>query len=118
MFGLTSNMKVFLAVEAADMRKSFNGLYTLVVDKLKEEPMDKALFIFTNKNKNRIKILHFDGTGLWVMAKRLEKGTFSWPKGIDVKNGKLALSPEALSLLLDGVDLKGGQMRPWYQRNT
>ncbi|MDA3798731.1 MAG: IS66 family insertion sequence element accessory protein TnpB [Kiritimatiellae bacterium] len=118
MFGLTGNLKIFLAVEPADMRKSFNGLHALAVDKLKENPIDKALFIFCNKNRNRIKLLHFDGTGLWVMAKRLEKGTFSWPKGIEVENGKLVLSPEALSLLLDGVDLKGGRMRPWYQRNT
>jgi transposase len=50
------------------------------------------------------------------MTKRLEQGTFSWPKGIDVQNGKLQLSPEALTLLLDGVDLRRGSMRPWYQR--
>ena len=116
MFSWTGSLKVFLSVDPADMRKSFNGLYALAVNELKENPMNKALFIFSNKSKNRIKILHFDGTGLWVMAKRLEKGTFSWPKGVDVKDGKLSLSPEALALLLDGVDLKGGQMRPWYQR--
>lgn len=116
MLGLTGDLRVFLAVEPADMRKSFNGLYTLVVNELKENPLNKALFIFCNKSKNRIKLLHFDGTGLWVMAKRLEEGTFSWPKGVDIKDKKLVLSPEALSLLLDGVDLKRGQMRPWYQR--
>jgi transposase len=118
MFGLTGNLKIFLAVEPADMRKSFNGLHALVVEKLKENPMDKALFVFCNKSRNRIKMLHFDGTGLWIMAKRLEQGTFSWAKGVDVENGKLALTPEALSLLLDGVDLKSGKMRPWYQRDT
>ena len=50
------------------------------------------------------------------MTKRLEQGTFSWPKGLDVRDGKLQLSPEALGLLLDGVDLRRGTMRPWYQR--
>jgi IS66 Orf2 like protein. len=50
------------------------------------------------------------------MTKRLEKGTFSWPEGIDVKNGKLQLSHEALALLLNGVDMRAGSFRPWYQR--
>ena len=52
------------------------------------------------------------------MAKRLEQGTFFWPRGVDVKNGKLPLSAEALALLLDGVDLRRGSLRPWYQREA
>ncbi len=51
-----------------------------------------------------------------VCVKRLEKGTFAWPTGVEVENGKLRLGAEALALLLDGVDLKGAKMRPWYQR--
>ncbi len=116
MLNITGGLKVFLAVEPADMRKSFNGLYALAVEKLKEDPQQGALFVFTNKSRNRVKLLHFDGTGLWISIKKLQKGTFSWPTGIDVENGKLKLSNEALILLLDGVDLKGSKMRPWYQR--
>lgn len=116
MLSFTGSLKVFLAVQPADLRKSFNGLYALTVQELKERPESGALFVFTNRRRNRIKILNFDGTGLWVMTKRLEKGTFSWPKGVDVKNGRLNLSPEALSLLLDGVDMKQGSFKPWYQR--
>lgn len=116
MLSFTGSLKVFLAVKPADLRKSFNGLYALTVQELKEQPESGALFVFTNRRRNRIKILNFDGTGLWVMTKRLEKGTFSWPKGVDVKNGRLNLSPEALSLLLDGVDMKQGSFKPWYQR--
>ena len=112
----TGSLRVFLAVEPADMRKSFNGLFVLAVDQLKEDPAQGALFVFTNRRRNRIKILHFDGSGLWVMAKRLEQGTFSWPLGTDIEDGKLPLAPEALALLLDGVDLRGPKMRPWYQR--
>lgn len=116
MLNITGSLKVYLATEPADMRKSFNGLYGMAVNVLKERPEDGALFVFTNKRRNRVKILNFDGTGLWVMIKRLEKGTFSWPKGVDIKNGKLKLSPEALALLLDGVEMKQGKFRPWYQR--
>ena len=116
MLSFTGSLKVYIATEPADMRQSFNGLYAMTVNVLKEKPESGALFVFTNKRHNRVKILNFDGTGLWVMTKRLEKGTFSWPKGVDVKNGKLSLSPEALALLLDGVDMKNGTFRPWYQR--
>lgn len=115
MLSFTGSLKVYLATEPVDLRKSFNGLYALASQVLKERPEDGALFVFTNKRRNRIKLLNFDGTGLWVMIKRLEKGTFFWPKGVDIKNGKLKLSPEALVLLLDGVDMKDGSFRPWYQ---
>ena len=116
MLNIRGGLKVFLAVEPADMRKSFNGLYALAAGKLMEDPQQGALFVFTNKCRNRIKLLHFDGTGLWVAIKKLERGTFSWPAGVEVENGRLKLSNEALILLLDGVDLKGRAMRPWYQR--
>ncbi len=116
MLSFTGSLKVYLATEPVDLRKSFTGLYAVTAQVLKERPESGALFVFTNKRRNRVKILNFDGTGLRVMIKRLEKGTFSWPKGVDVEDGKLSLSPEALALLLDGVDMKSGKFRPWYQR--
>lgn len=63
-----------------------------------------------------VEILNCDKTGLWVMFKRLGKGTFSWPKGVDVEDGKLSLAPEVLPILQVGVDMKSGKFRPWYQR--
>ena len=116
MLSFTGSLKVFVATEPADMRMSFNGLYALAKNVLREDPTTGALFVFTNRRRNRVKLLNFDGTGLWVMTKRLEKGTFSWPQGVEVEHGKLPLSPEALALLLDGVDLRQGSFRPWYQR--
>lgn len=116
MMNITGGLKVFLAVEPTDMRKGFNGLYALATERLKEDPQQGALFAFTNKPRNLVKLLHFDGTGLWVCSKRLEKGTFAWPTGAETENGKLKLSNEALTLLLNGIDLKGVKMRPWYKR--
>ena len=116
MLTFPGSLQVFLALEPADMRKSFTGLWALTVNVLKDDPSSGSLFVFTNKRRNRVKILYWDGTGLWVMIKRLEQGTFNWPTGVDVENGKLPLTAEALALLLDGVDLRRGSLRPWYQR--
>ncbi len=116
MLTVTGKLDVYLAVDPIDLRKSFNGLYSVTLNVLHEKPESGALFVFTNKRKNRIKVLYWDGTGMWVMIKRLERGTFSWPKGVDSSSGKLVLTSEALALLLDGIDLRSGTMRPWYQR--
>jgi len=116
MLSFSGSLKVYLALEPCDMRKSFNGLWGVAVEVLKEDPLKGAVFIFTNKRRNRIKMLYFDGSGPWVLAKRLEKGTFFWPKSVDQKSGKLKLSPEALAMLTDGIDLRDGARRPWYER--
>jgi transposase len=73
-FGLGPATKIYVAVEAVDMRKGFEGLYGLVRDQLRHDPLSGHLFLFTNKTKTRLKALVWDGSGLWVCAKRLEKG--------------------------------------------
>ena len=116
MLTFTGALKVFVAVQPADLRKSFTGLHALTTNVLKERPDSGGLFVFTNQRHNRVKVLYWDGTGFWVMTKRLERGTFCWPVAADETDGKLALRPEALVLLLDGVDLRQGSLRPWYRR--
>ena len=118
MLNLTSAaLKVFLALDPCDMRKSFNGLQQIATDQHHAAPARDALFVFTNKRRNRIKLLYFDGTGLWVAAKRLEKGRFSWPAPSETGQRRIKLAPEALQLLIDGVDLRGASFKPWYERS-
>jgi transposase len=117
MLSFPGSLKVYLAVESCDMRKSFHGLYALAEDTLQIDPKSGALFVFCNKRRNRIKILYFDGTGLWVMSKRLEQGTFSWPKSSEAGRAKLSLTPEAFAMLTDGIDLRDGCRRGWYERD-
>ena len=116
MLSFSGSLKVFVAVEACDMRKGFNGLHAAVTERLGEDPRGGALFVFSNRRHTRIKILCWDGTGLWVLSKRLERGTFAWPRNVEPGTIKLKLAPQALALLTDGVDLRGAKLRPWYER--
>ena len=113
MLSFTGSLKIYVAVEPCDMRKSFEGLAAQVTTVLKRDLHSGALFVFSNRPRNRLKILYWDGTGIWVMAKRLEKGTFSWPEG---EEKVIRLRSEALAMLTGGVDLRGAKMRPWYDR--
>jgi len=114
MLAFPAGFKIYLAVEPVDMRKQFNGLWALATERLQEDPRQGAVFAFSNKSRDRLKLLYWDGTGVWVLAKRLERGRFSWPIGSD--GTKLALTPEALTMLLAGIDLKAGLKKAWYER--
>ena len=116
MLSFAGSVRVFLAVEPIDMRKGFEGLSALVGERLGEDVRHGALFVFVNKRHSRLKALYFDGTGLWLLSKRLEEGTFAWPKAEEIGAAKLALRPEALAMLTDGIDLRGAKMRPWFER--
>lgn len=116
MIGFPSGVRVHLALEPHDMRKSFNGLASIAGQLAARGLESGALFAFINKRRNRLKILYHDRTGVCVLAKRLETGTFSWPVASSAGASSLSLAPEALQLLLDGIDLRGAQMRPWYER--
>jgi len=117
MLSFSGGLKIFVALEPCDMRKSFNGLHTAVRDKLSADPLSGALFLFSNKKRNLMKILYWDGSGLWVLAKRLEKGTFSWPVSASSASDKIALTPQALAMLTDGIELKDGMTRAWYEKS-
>lgn len=115
MFGLGPATRMYLAAGSTDMRKGFEGLYGLVRDRLQLEPLSGHIFLFSNAQRNRLKLLFWDGSGLWVCAKRLEKGRFRWPAAAS-EQAKVVLSHEELALLLGGIDLAGSRRRAWYRR--
>jgi transposase len=114
MFGLGPATRIYLAVGATDMRKSFEGLHGLVSDRLELEPLSGHVFLFCNGSRNRLKILFWDGNGLWVCAKRLERGRFSWPEA-EAEQVRVSLSHEELALLLGGIDLTRTRRKNWYR---
>lgn len=114
MFGLGAATRIYLAPGATDMRKGFNGLYGLVRDQLLCDPLSGHLFLFSNAQHNRLKVLFWDASGLWVCAKKLEKGRFHWPKA-DGTQAKIVLSHEEFAMLLGGIDLAQTRSRKWYR---
>ncbi len=117
MLGLGPATRIYLAAGATDMRKGFEGLYGLARDRLMCEPLSGHLFVFANARRNRLKVLFWDGSGLWVCAKRREKGCFRWPEAADGE-AKVVLSHHELALLLGGIDLAQTKPRPWYRKVT
>lgn len=114
MFGWGPATRIYLAAGSTDMRKGFEGLHGLVRDRLLCEPLSGHVFLFANAQRNRLKLLFWDGSGLWVCAKRLEKGRFHWPEAADGR-AKVVLGHEELALLLGGIDLAGAERRRWYR---
>jgi transposase len=117
MLSFSGSLKVYVALDPIDMRKGFEGLYAAVSEKLQADVKSGALFVFTNNKRTRLKVLYFDGTGLWLMTKRLEQGTFCWPRAAESGQTKLQLAPEAFALLTDGIYMHKATMRPWYERD-
>jgi transposase len=112
MLNFSSATRVFVATAPVDMRGSFNRLYALAQSVLQQDPLSGHWFVFTNRQRNRVKILFWDGSGLWVCAKRLEKGRFSWPQG-DIPCARMR--GEELIALLSGLDVKAKQN--WYRKS-
>ena len=115
MFGLGAATRIYLAPGATGMRKGFDGLYGLVRDQLLCDPLSGHVFLFSNARRNRLKLIYFDGTGLWVCAKRIEKGRVHWP-GVDSEQRKVVLSHEEFTMLPSGIDLSQARERKWYRK--
>jgi transposase len=101
MITLASGTRVWLAAGRTDMRKGFDGLSALVQQKLAQDPFCRHLFVFRGRRGDLLKVLWYDGQGLCLLAKRLERGRFVWPSPAD---GKVVISSAQLGMLLEGID--------------
>jgi transposase len=110
MLSLPPTVRVFVALEATDMRKSFDGLANETRQQIAKDPLSGHLFVFFNRRRTMVKVLYWDRNGYCVMAKRLERGTFHLPQA----NEQDVVEVEAaeLALILEGIDLHGARRRP------
>ena len=117
MFGLTSSHRYSLYSDPTDMRKSFVGLAGLVRNELGRDPQNGEVFLFINKRRDRIKLLHWSGSGFTLYYKRLEGGTFELP-GHDLKASSIGLSYAQLVMLVDGLSIQNTVLRKRWKPTT
>lgn len=98
----SDNRKIFLCTNPVDFRMSFDGLSAQVINSLRRDPTSGDYFVFSNKSKDRLKILMFDRHGYWVLAKRLERGRFSFPSD---SSGQMVIPWEELMFIIEGIEL-------------
>ena len=120
MLSLGPATKVYLAAGATDLRAGFERLSVLVQAVLEQNALSGHLFVFCNATRTRIRILYWDGTGLWLLTKRLERGRYAWPAAAAEAAAsaprRLTLPHSELLLLLSGIDLSKTQRRDWWRR--
>ena len=104
-----ASTRIYLALETVDLRRGFDGLAAQVAQVLKLDPFSGALFLFRGNRGGLLKALYWDGQGLCLYAKRLEKGRFVWPTTDD---GVVRLSKAQLSMLIEGMDWRRAVLEP------
>ena len=108
---LPAQVQVFLACEATDMRKAFDGLCAIVEHRFHRDPYAGDVFAFLNRRRNYVKLLLWDGNGFWLFAKRLEQGTFEGWQFATGERTHVRIDRTQLMMLLDGIPLKSAKFR-------
>jgi transposase len=116
MIHLPASVRVYLCLTACDMRKSFDGLHTLVRDHLELDAYAGHLVVFASRRRDRIKILYWDRDGFAVWSKRLEEGTYAMPMAENVGERRREITAQELGALLSGIDLKQATPHKRYRR--
>jgi len=114
MLSLPPSVRIFVCREPADMRRAFDGLSAMVRDMIAADPMSGHLFCFFNKRRDRCKVLWWNRSGWWLLYTRLEKGRFSLASIEQHSDAAPEVTSSELSLILDGIDLRGARRRVRY----
>ena len=117
MIHLPASVRIYLATSPCDMRRSFDGLHALVNAVMQLDAFAGHLFVFSNRRRDRVKILYWDRDGFAVWAKRLEEGTYAMPFAEDDQTRR-EITAQELGALLSGIDLSVTRRRKRYQRNS
>jgi transposase len=115
MIHLPASVRVYLCLRACDMRKSFDGLHTLVREHLELDPFAGHLFVFASRRRDRVKILYWDRDGFAIWSKRLEEGTYAVPFG-EGETNRREITAQELGAILSGIDLTQAARRKRYGR--
>jgi transposase len=121
MMHLPASVRVYLCTSACDMRRSFDGLHALVTQSMQLDAFGGHLFVFSNRRRDRIKILYWDRDGFAVWAKRLEEGTYAMPLDGSVSasgDKRHEITAAELGALLSGIDLSDAKRRKRYIRKA
>lgn len=113
MFTLGSSLKFQLYSQPTDMRKSFDSLCGLVQNELGQSAFNGEVYVFINKSRNKIKLLHWAGSGFVLYYKRLESGTFEHPQ-YDIETGSYQMSYSQVVMLVDGISIKNIERKKHY----
>ena len=113
---LPSSIRVFVAAQPTDMRKSFNGLSAIVREHFERDPLSGDLFVFRNRRGNRIKLLLWDRGGFWLFYKLLERGTFRLSLPAEPSTPCITIDIGDLGLILEGLDLTDARRRARWER--
>jgi transposase len=116
MLTLPASVRIYVAAEAVDLRRGFDGLAAAVRSVIREDPLSGHLFVFTNRRRNRVKVLVWDRTGYLLLYKRLERGTFHLAMAPAAGCRHVELDAGELGLMLEGVDLRGARRRERWRR--
>jgi transposase len=117
MIHLPASVRVYLCLTPTDMRRSFDGLHALVRDHLQLDAFAGHLYIFSNRRRDRLKVLYWDHDGFAVWAKRLEEGSFAIPSGVPGST-RIEITTEELGAVLSGIDLQQATRRKRYRRKA